>query len=145
MSHALYRLGRYATRRPWRVIAAWLVAAIVIVVAAGAVGRELDDSIAVPGLDSHEATELLSRAGSAEAGLTAYVVATPLDEDATFFESADARADLQAIRAELVALPAVLGATDSSPASGNVADSITRTVSSSASRDARFVTTPIAA
>ncbi|MGQ0831961.1 MAG: MMPL family transporter [Microthrixaceae bacterium] len=112
MSHALYRLGRYATRRPWRVIAAWLAVAVAIGVASGLAGRALDDSIAVPGLDSHQATELLSRASSADAGLTAYVVATPLDRGATFFDSPHARADLEAVHAAVAALPNVLGATD---------------------------------
>ena len=44
MSHSLYRLGRFAARRPWVVIGAWLVAAGLVVAASGTVGRDLEDS-----------------------------------------------------------------------------------------------------
>ena len=61
------------------VIGAWLAVAVLVVGAAGAVGRELEDSFEVPGLDSQRAAELLERAGSDRAGLTAQVVVTPRD------------------------------------------------------------------
>ena len=35
MSHVLYRLGRFAARRPWRVIGAWLVVAVAVIGASG--------------------------------------------------------------------------------------------------------------
>ena len=112
MSHVLYRLGRLAARRPWRVMGAWLLVSVLVIGASSAVGRELDDTVEVPGLDSQEATELLSGAHSDEAGLTAYVVATPRDGGRTFFDSADARAGLAEVRSALAALPNVLGTTD---------------------------------
>ena len=59
MSHALYRFGRFAARRPWSVIGTWLVVSLLVVAAAGAFGRELGDSFEVPGLDSQEAADLL--------------------------------------------------------------------------------------
>ena len=31
MSHALYRLGRLAVRRPWAVIGSWLVVSLLVV------------------------------------------------------------------------------------------------------------------
>ena len=91
MSHALYRLGRFAARRPWRVIGAWLCVAALVIAASGAFGRELEDSVEVPGLDSQRAGELLSGAGSDRAGLTAQLVLTPRDDAATFRDSAEAR------------------------------------------------------
>ena len=112
MSHALYRLGRFAARRPVVMVGAWLILAIAVVGASSAFGRDLDDSVAVPGLDSQKALELLSSAQSENAGLTAYVVATPLDEGATFFESDAARADLAELQAEVAALPKVIDITD---------------------------------
>jgi putative drug exporter of the RND superfamily len=112
MSHVLYRLGRFAARHPWRVVGAWLTVAIAVVGASSSYGRELDDSVAVPGLDSQEALELLSSAGVDDAGLTAYVVATPLDGELTFFEPSAARADLAELRSAIAALPNVLDATD---------------------------------
>jgi RND superfamily putative drug exporter len=98
MSSALYRLGRLAARRPWRVIGVWCVLALAVILASSSFGRELEDSFAVPGLDSQQAVELLSAAQSDRAGLTARVVATPADPDATFFDSADARAGLTELR-----------------------------------------------
>ena len=92
MSRTLYRLGRFAGRRPWAVIAAWLAASLLVVVVSGAVGRDLRDSFDVPGLDSQDAVELLSRTNSDKAGLTAQVLVAPADEATTFFDSAEARA-----------------------------------------------------
>ena len=92
MSHALYRLGRSAASRPLIVIGIWILAAVVVIGASGTVGRELEDTFEVPGLDSQEAIDLLSEAESDQAGLTAQVVLTPLDDAGTFFDSADTAA-----------------------------------------------------
>jgi RND superfamily putative drug exporter len=110
MSHALYRLGRFAARRPWRVIAAWVCVAALVIAASGAFGRELEDSVEVPGLDSQRAGELLSGAASDRAGLTAQLVLTPRDDAVTFHDSAEARAALSELRAEAASLPSVIGA-----------------------------------
>ena len=59
MSHALYRLGRSAASRPLIVIGIWILAAVVVIGASGTVGRELEDTFEVPGLDSQEAIDLL--------------------------------------------------------------------------------------
>ncbi len=59
MSSLLYRLGRFGARHPWRMIGAWLLVAIVLIGASSAVGRELDDTFAAPGLDSQDALDLL--------------------------------------------------------------------------------------
>src|SRR4028118_2227443 len=88
-SHRLCRLGRFCARRPYAVIGAWLVGSVLVVGASGAFGRELEDSFEAPGVESHRATELLTSAGSDQAGLTAQLVVTPHDERATFFDSAD--------------------------------------------------------
>ena len=112
MSHALYRLGRFAARRPWAVVGSWLVVSVLVLGASSAFGEKLEDSFGAPGLDSQEATDLLSHAGSDRAGLTAQVVLTPRDADATFFGSAEARAALAQVRAAVVALPHVLSAGD---------------------------------
>jgi RND superfamily putative drug exporter len=111
MSAILYRLGRFSARRHWLMIGTWLVAAVAVIVAAGAFGRDLEDSFAVPGLDSQQAVELLSAAQSDRAGLTARVVATPAD-GATFFDSAESRAALADLEATVAALPNVVGTSD---------------------------------
>jgi len=112
MSHALYRLGRFAARRPWAVIAVWAIVAVLVVSASAAFGRELEDAFEAPGLDSTAALELLTAAQSDSAGPTAQVVLTPLDDGTTFFDSADARAALATVQAAVTDLPKVLGTSD---------------------------------
>ncbi len=111
MSHRLYRLGSFAARRPWVVIASWVAVALVVVGAASAFGRDLEDSMEVPGLDSQQALELLASAESASAGLTAQVVATPRGDDVTFADS-KVTAALTDLQAGLGALPQVVAAAE---------------------------------
>lgn len=135
MSHALYRLGRYAARRPWRVIGAWLVMAFVVVGASATFGRELEDSFDAPGLDSSKALDLLTSAQSESAGPTAQVVLTPRASGATFFDSATARSELAKVQATLSTLPNVLGTSD--PTGDLTSGAETATGSGSISSDGR--------
>lgn len=112
LSKALLRLGASAARHPWRVIAAWLIAATLAVLAAVAVGGRNADSMTAPGLDSQRAAELIERAGTGQEGMTAQVVVTPLDGGATFFDDDGARTALTRLRAEVKRLPHVLGTSD---------------------------------
>ncbi|MFG2640297.1 MMPL family transporter [Streptomyces sp. NPDC048370] len=112
LSKALLRLGASAARHPWRVIAVWLVAATLAVLAAVAFGGRTADSMTAPGLDSQRAAELIERAGTGQEGMTAQVVVTPLDGAATFFDDDGARTALTRLRAEVKRLPHVLGTSD---------------------------------
>ncbi|MFJ4081638.1 MMPL family transporter [Streptomyces iakyrus] len=112
LSKALLRLGASAARHPWRVIAAWLIAATLAVLAAIAFGGRTADSMTAPGLDSQRAAELIERAGTGQEGMTAQVVVTPLDDGATFFDDDGARTALTRLRAEVKRLPHVLGTSD---------------------------------
>jgi len=112
MSHALYRLGRFAASRPWTVIGAWVALAVVVIGASAGFGRELEDSFSVPGLDSQEAIELLSEAQSDRAGLTAQIVMTPSGDGETFFTSPEAQQALATVQAGAANLPKVLFASD---------------------------------
>ena len=112
MSAVLYRIGRFSASRPWVLIGVWVTIAIVVVVAAGTAGSELEDSFEVPGLDSQVAVDLLSDAQSEQAGLTARLVATPVEDGATFFDSAAARDQLVVVRNAIEALPTVIGTSD---------------------------------
>jgi RND superfamily putative drug exporter len=112
MSSALYLIGGFAARRPFTVIASWLVAAALVVVAASAFGQRLSDAFTAPGLDSQQATDLLSSARSDQAGLTAHVVVSPRGAGVTFRNSAAARAALARLEESLAGLPHVLGTTD---------------------------------
>lgn len=111
MSTQLYRMGRFAARRPWVVIAAWIAVFLVVIAATTSFGKELEDSMEVPGLDSQHAIDLLAAAQSDSAGLTAQVVAAPNDGDATF-SSAGESAALDDLRAGLMALSGVVGASE---------------------------------
>jgi putative drug exporter of the RND superfamily len=121
MSTPLYRLGHLAARRPWVVIGSWLVLTVVVVGASSAFGHRLKDSMQVPGLDSQQASELMAAAGATDAGLTAQVVVTPLDDDATFLDSAAARSALATLRSDAAALPHVLEVTEAVSPDGRVA------------------------
>jgi len=105
MSNALYRLGRYAARRPWTVIGTWIALAVLVVTAAGLFGQKLENTFGAPGLDSQQATELLSAAGNDQAGLTAQLVVTPRDEQATL---ATSQAAWKTLQADVAGLPNVL-------------------------------------
>ena len=109
---ALSRLGVSAARRPWRVIAVWLLVAGIAVGAATALGGKATDSLSAPGLDSQWAAELLQTAGSDRAGLTAQVVLVPKDAGTSFFDSAAARTALAQLQSQVEALPRVLGTSD---------------------------------
>ena len=112
LSNTLYRLGRFAARRPWTVIGTWLIVSVLVIGASGVFGQELEDKFEVPGLDSQLAIDLLIEAQSDTAGLTAQVVMTPLDDSDTFFDSADARAALSDVQTAVAALPKVLATSD---------------------------------
>lgn len=98
MTQLLHRIGGFAALHPWRIVAAWLTVAAVVLLASASYGGATSDSMEVPGLDSQQATDLLERAGSGQAGLTAQLVVTPADPQA-----------LDDLRDEVLALPHVLG------------------------------------
>ncbi len=114
MSPALYRLGAFAARHPWRAIGAWLAVAAVVIAASGAFGRDLEDSLAVPGLDSERAATLLEEAGSDRAGLTAQLVVASRGPET--FSGA-----LATLRARAEALPHVLSTSQTVSPDGRVA------------------------
>ncbi len=108
MSHLLYRLGRFSAGKPWLVIAIWIVAGGLVISLSGAVGQDLDDSFTVPGLDSHQAAELLTEAQSAQAGVSARVVVSPSNGE-TFADRPDSATALDGIGVALAELPNVVG------------------------------------
>ena len=60
MSRFLYRLGRSAGSHPWRVVAAWIVAAFAVLMLNSAVGGESDETFRLPGADSQRAADALT-------------------------------------------------------------------------------------
>jgi putative drug exporter of the RND superfamily len=59
MSHFLYRIGNFAGRHPWRVIAAWIVVAVAAVMLNSSIGGAPDESFSLPGAESQHAADLI--------------------------------------------------------------------------------------
>jgi len=74
MATLLYRLGRWAFVRPWRVIAAWVVLIVIAGGLAVGLGGSLKDSFTIPGTESQEAIDKLAAVFPETAGATVTIV-----------------------------------------------------------------------
>jgi len=106
MQIALYRLGRFAARRPWIVLGVWFALSVVLVGASLVGGKAFEDEFSVPGLDSDQALVLLQNARSDEAGISAQVVVSAIDDGAVV---ADRGSAVEAVRSEFAGLDDVVG------------------------------------
>ncbi len=79
MATLLYRLGRFAYRHAWRVIAVWLILAAGVIGGGVALGGQTQESFAIPGTESQQALDRLDAVFPAVAGAsaTAVIVAPP--------------------------------------------------------------------
>ena len=59
MSQLLYRLGRLAARRRWRMVAAWVVIAAAVIAVGQTAGASFTNDYRVPGVESQRAADLL--------------------------------------------------------------------------------------
>jgi RND superfamily putative drug exporter len=59
MSHLLYRIGQFAARRPWRVLAVWLLLAVAAVTLNNSVGGESNEEFSLPGSDAQAAADAI--------------------------------------------------------------------------------------
>ena len=59
MSHILYRIGNFSGRHPWRVISAWILAAVAIFMLNGSIGGAPDESFSLPGAESQRAADAI--------------------------------------------------------------------------------------
>ena len=109
MSTALYRLGRFAARRPWLVVGTWFVLAAVVVVANTTVGRDFEDTFTVPGQDSDDALVLLEEAQLDAAGTSAQLVIASVTAGESI---ADDAAAIDEIRAEFAELDDVVAVSE---------------------------------
>jgi putative drug exporter of the RND superfamily len=60
MSALLYRIGHFAGRHPWRVLAAWVLVAVTAVMLNMSLGGPPDESFTLPGSDSQRAADAIS-------------------------------------------------------------------------------------
>ncbi len=74
MSRFLHRLGGFSARHPWRIIAAWATAAVVVLGLAGTFGGSLNDDYVIPGTSSQRAYDMLREKFPAFSGADARVV-----------------------------------------------------------------------
>ena len=59
MSRVLYRIGHFAGRHPWRVVAGWIALAAAVFMLNGAAGGAFDESFSVPGAESQRAADAI--------------------------------------------------------------------------------------
>ncbi|GAB2526195.1 MMPL family transporter [Nocardia heshunensis] len=97
MSVYLYRWGKFAFRRKWIVITAWIAALLIIGGTGAALSKPFQDSFSMPGLPSERATEILdkhfpgaSKDFDANAVTGTYVIAAPDGEKLTDAKNAAA-------------------------------------------------------
>ena len=74
MATLLYRIGRFAYRRPWRVIGVWLVLLVGILGGGFALGGQTQEAFAIPGTESQNALDRLEAVFPSVAGASAQVV-----------------------------------------------------------------------
>ncbi|MDT0301406.1 MMPL family transporter [Streptomonospora wellingtoniae] len=87
MARLLYRLGGFAFRRRWLVVAVWAVVLIAALGAAVQFRAPMDDTFSIPGTESDQATDLMEtrfdgRGGTATAVLRAPGGADVVDDEA---------------------------------------------------------------
>ncbi len=109
MSNWLYRLGRFAAARRRLVVAAWIVFAVVLVVANRTEGGGTVDNFEVPGVESQEAVDLLKDRFPERSGATAMVVFHTADGSVN---DPDAASGIGATVAEVGALDHVVAVTE---------------------------------
>src|SRR6188474_1875061 len=97
-------LARFAARRPWLVLASWIVIAIGLQVASTASGPDMRDTFSLPGTDSQAAYDLLDERFPAAAG-DADTIAFQVSDGA--ITDADASAAIAALLTEVSEVPAV--------------------------------------
>jgi RND superfamily putative drug exporter len=59
MSRTLYRIGHFAGRHPWRILAAWVLVAVTAVMLNASLGGPPDESFTIPGAESQTAADAI--------------------------------------------------------------------------------------
>ena len=74
MATLLYRLGRFAYRRPWRILSVWLLLIIGVLGGGIALGGQTQESFVIPGTESQDALDRLEAVFPSVAGASATAV-----------------------------------------------------------------------
>ncbi|MCU1397170.1 MAG: hypothetical protein JWN62_279 [Acidimicrobiales bacterium] len=83
VSSLLYRWGRSAARKPWRVIGCWVLVAISALLLNAAFGGKVTNSLQVPGTESQSAADLLNNRFPSRGESSGLVVFADHDGDLT--------------------------------------------------------------
>ncbi|MCK6211403.1 MMPL family transporter [Georgenia sp. EYE_87] len=94
MAELLYRLGRFAARRAWLVVSAWLVVLVAVGAAFATFGGTLSTAITIPGTPTAEVTDRLQAEFPDAAGGTGIVVLHTADGAAFTDAQRDALTDV---------------------------------------------------
>src|SRR4029078_5562963 len=108
MSRLLYRLGHFAGRHPWRMLAAWVLVAGIAFALNSAVGGATNDTFRLPGAESQRAADALSDRFPAQSVDAAQVVLHS-DDGVT---AATARHSVDRARVALAQVPHVVNVTN---------------------------------
>src|SRR5689334_9709227 len=108
MSRFLYRVGRGAGSHPWRVVAAWIVLAVTVLMLNSAVGGEPDETFRLPGADSQRAADALTDRFPEQSLFSANVVFHAPDG----LESAEVSGAIEQAVERLTDVPHVTSVTD---------------------------------
>ncbi len=103
-SGTLERWGRFAVRRRWFVLAAWLLAAVALGLVARSFSRGTVNSLDLPGAESQQAIEVLQRSLPTRSGDYADVVIAT----AGGIDAPEVRLEVEALAQQLAAVPGVI-------------------------------------
>ncbi|MDR5699062.1 MMPL family transporter [Agromyces aerolatus] len=106
MALLLHRIGRFAYRRAWLVIAAWGVALAALLGAGIGLGGQLQESYSIPGTESQTAIDQLAAVFPQTAGASAKAVLEAPDGESV--DDPSARAAIEAMEADLEAVDGVV-------------------------------------
>ena len=109
MARGLHRLGLFAARRKWVVLATWLLLVALLVIASRTLGSNTSNNLRLPGTDSQAATDLLAaRFPPQQNGSNPLVFRT----DTGKVTDAGAKQAIEASYARVKKIPHVASATD---------------------------------
>ena len=83
ISNLLYRWGRFAARRPWRVIGCWVLVALAAVFLNASFGGKVTNTVQVPGTESQSAADLVNSRFPSRGESSGLVVFADHDGDLT--------------------------------------------------------------
>ncbi|MFD5866702.1 MMPL family transporter [Agromyces sp. NPDC127015] len=113
MALLLHRIGRFAYRRAWLVIVAWVVALGAVLGTGVALGGQLQDSFAIPGTESQQAIDQLAAVFPQTAGASAKaVVEAPEGESVESAQYQGAIEDMESALEDVDGIASVLGPFD---------------------------------